>query len=193
MKTIERLAQMIQSRNHEGRMISYEIDDNGEHETGGEIEILTSGQFYCAVGGEDYLTYSLMDAELFLFNNWLCGSSHERATRPCYDDALRITDRPKEKSIGDRFKAIGFSVWNTGGGCTAYGMQLLGGNYILVTEGEDACIPENKNDLVTVCMYTIDGNEWIDMLCNAGDTEKLRAIGSVIFFANPVWQALRAE
>jgi hypothetical protein len=56
----------------------------------------------------------------------------------------------------DTFKSIGFEVWETGGGCQAWGRTLPDGTYIMVTDAGGSDLPD-KETLVGV--YDKDGNE----------------------------------
>lgn len=39
-------------------------------------------------------------------------------------------------------EVYGFNVWSTGGGCAAYGLNLPDGGYLLLTDEDGLCLPE---------------------------------------------------
>jgi hypothetical protein len=54
------------------------------------------------------------------------------------------------------FRSLGFEVWQTGGGCQAWGRTLPDGTYIMATDPGGAYLPERET---LVCVYDKDGNE----------------------------------
>lgn len=56
-------------------------------------------------------------------------------------------------SIEREMQALGFSLANTGGNCTAYERQFDSGHYILITIADDAEAPTSMNEPVSCGFY----------------------------------------
>lgn len=55
-------------------------------------------------------------------------------------------------------ETYGFSVWDTGGGCKAYGKKVEDGRYILLTNLEGDDLPSGENDAL-IGLYDANGQE----------------------------------
>lgn len=52
-------------------------------------------------------------------------------------------------------------VWQTGGGCTAWGRRFDNAGYMLVTLAEDPMAPAFSDEQVAVGLYDAEGSEWV--------------------------------
>jgi hypothetical protein len=60
-------------------------------------------------------------------------------------------------TIKDTMHGHGFTEWQTGGGCTAYGTTYESGHYVLITDNGGASVPEDINENCIVGLYDDDG------------------------------------
>lgn len=57
------------------------------------------------------------------------------------------------------WKSLGFERWDMGGNCTAYGLKLDDGWYILASAAFDAAIPEDDADEVRLHLFDEEADE----------------------------------
>ena len=105
-------------------------------------------------------------------NLWSSDEEHDRAS---WKDAVRAGDtnlgyfewvankketcelEKREKDYDAFMTGLGFGFWNTGGNCTAWGMNLPDGGSMLVTRGEDPVAPSSHEHKILVVRYDEDG------------------------------------
>ncbi len=98
--------------------------------------------------------------------------------------AAPIREKPMT-DIHAIFGTIGFNLWQTGGNCTAFGINLdadkygQDGAYILVTDGEDAIAPDDTTTAFSVGLYDDKGNDGSKTAFNLSLTDAIRKIGEL--------------
>ena len=58
----------------------------------------------------------------------------------------------------DVFRSKGYEIWNTGGGCTAWGIETIAG-HILITDEGGCDIPQEDDTSIWVGFYDYEGIE----------------------------------
>lgn len=58
---------------------------------------------------------------------------------------MNLLNIPENETIGERMRALGFEIWNMGGGCMAYGRSYPSGAYDLLTEDCGGQLPSDLN------------------------------------------------
>lgn len=77
------------------------------------------------------------------------------------DYMARVFEHAEQSSsFTEVYRQAGFTIWHTGGGCTAWTQEAPDGRYILIT-GPDATCPEADDDEIVVGLYDSDG-DWIE-------------------------------
>ena len=76
------------------------------------------------------------------------------------------------------FDDLGFEVWGTGGGSTAYGLKLQDGRTILVTNTDGNWIPDEDDDLPVLVGTYNDSGESESVLTYPSSTAAILAIRS---------------
>jgi len=77
----------------------------------------------------------------------------------------------------------GFAIWQTGGGCEAYGLQLTSSHYCLVTDTDGGTIDIDGGDWL-LGTYTDDG-EQVDTLYGTGAVALAAALADVRYRYSP--------
>ena len=76
------------------------------------------------------------------------------------------------------FDDLGFEVWGTGGGSTAYGLKLPDGRTILVTNSDGNWIPDEDDDLPVLVGTYNDSGESESVLTYPSSTAAILALRS---------------
>ena len=85
--------------------------------------------------------------------------------------------------IHTTFGKLGFELWQTGGGCTAYGYNLgdEANSYILVTDGEDAIAPDDDTTSFSVGLYDeANSNDGSDTASNLSLSDAIKEISRLL-------------
>ena len=178
--TVDKLEQMIRSRSLVNGVIHYE-----NSEVGGYITMTPNGTFHCFAVQDEIDTHSLPAAELHLYNHWL---KHPMARLATAEDHAIATDFADKQSILLDYQAAGFVLTHTGGGCTAWLLELAQGPCIMITADGDPSIPDSHGELCEAFMYESDQLDDEAPLCIE---QGIRADDLLEIFKHQAWQKLR--